>query len=85
MASFDTETGAMMVLVDGSMLDNVEYLCFSSRSNEYEKPYASLTSEVEKDGVEIYQSMRFSQGSAEPVVTDEVSAKADIEAYFNKN
>ncbi len=83
-AQYNTETGDLTVMVDGSLVNNADYLCFAARKDEYSIPYAHINSFIKKDGIQVNQTMYFEYGSSEAKVSDAISTKADVAEYLSK-
>lgn len=76
--SFDTNSGAMIVMVDGSPVD-ASYVCFDG--SEY-GPYASISYSMEKEGVQMSHNLTFRPEVEEPEESESTKAVADVKNYF---
>ncbi len=77
-ASFDTDTGAMIVMVDGSPVE-ASYVCLDG--GEY-GPYASISHNMEKEGVQMSHNLTFRPESKDMEESDSTKAVADVKNYF---
>jgi hypothetical protein len=76
LASFDTENGALIVMVDGSAVE-ADYVCLDAKG-----PYANLSHMMEKDGVMMSHNYTFRPQEDDMDESMSTQAVADVKNYF---
>jgi len=80
---FDTESGSIVAVVNGELIDDVHYCSMSAMKDDYGmKPYARLHTKMKKDDMEMEKMMHFEHGESEAKVIEDASVKEDINQYF---
>lgn len=76
LASFDTENGALIVMVDGNPTE-ASYVCLDAANK-----YASISHYMEKDGVAMNHNYTFRPESDDMDESMSTKAVADVKNYF---